>query len=60
MEADAYISGRHMLPLKKFLMEPRLVVEMRVSHLTHGFLPISKSFEVLFKVRRKSPIYSTV
>lgn len=49
VEADACISGRHMLPLMRLLMEPRLVVEARVSYSVHGFfLPISKPFDVLF------------
>ncbi|PON28118.1 hypothetical protein TGAM01_v203255 [Trichoderma gamsii] len=34
VEADAYISGRHMLPLKRLRMEPRFVVE-KVSYSVH-------------------------
>ncbi|KAL7902181.1 hypothetical protein HDV64DRAFT_79294 [Trichoderma sp. TUCIM 5745] len=35
VEADAYISGRHMLPLRWLQREPRFIVEMKVSYSVH-------------------------
>lgn len=62
VEADAYISGRHMLPLRRLLTEPRLVVEMNVSHSVHGLsYPYRKNSKCCspqsFRFRRKASIY---
>jgi hypothetical protein len=35
VEADACISGRHMLPLRRLQTEPRFVVEVKVSYPVH-------------------------